>query len=60
VTAANVAALLQVSAPTARGLIELLESAGILKEITRRAWGRMWVARGVLAVMEKRKPGQRL
>jgi Fic family protein len=55
VTAANVAAFLRVSAPTARALIELLEHEGILKEITRRAWGRMWVASAVLAVMEKRK-----
>lgn len=55
VTAANVAAFLGVSAPTARALIELLEREGILKEITRRSWGRMWVASGVLAAMERRK-----
>jgi len=55
VTAANVAAFLGVSAPTARALIELLEREGILKEITRRNWGRMWVASGVLAAMERRK-----
>jgi Fic family protein len=55
VTAANVAVFLKVSAPTARALIELLERAGILKEITRRSWGRMWVASGVLAAMERRK-----
>ena len=56
VSASNVAAFLGVSAPTARGLIELLEREGILKEITRRSWGRMWVAQGILAVMEKRNP----
>jgi len=55
VTAATVAAFLKVSAPTARALIELLEREGILKEITRRSWGRMWVASAVLAAMERRK-----
>ena len=55
VSASNVAAFLGVSAPTARALIELLEREGILEEITRRSWGRMWVARGILAAMEKRK-----
>lgn len=55
VTAANVAGFLKVSAPTARALIELLEGKGILKEITRRSWGRMWVASGILTTMEGRK-----
>lgn len=55
VTAANVAAFFNVSAPTARALIELLEREGILKEITLRSWGRMWVASGILATMEKRR-----
>jgi Fic family protein len=53
VTAANVAGFMGVSAPTARALIELLEREGILKEMTRRSWGRMWVAPGVLAAMQK-------
>jgi Fic family protein len=53
VTAANVAAFMGVSAPTARALIELLEREGILKETTRRSWGRMWVAPAVLAAMQK-------
>jgi Fic family protein len=51
VTAANVAACVNVSAPTSRALIELFENEGILKEITRRSWGRVWVAKRIRAAI---------
>lgn len=48
--------LLGVSDPTARKVLGLLESAGIIGEVTGRAWGRQYLAHGVLAAIED--PGE--
>lgn len=51
--AAFVARRLGVSDPTARAAISALESAGLLQEYTGRAWGKVWIARPVLEVLER-------
>jgi Fic family protein len=48
--------LLKVSDPTARKLLGILESADLISETTGRAWGRQYLARGVLAAIEE--PGE--
>jgi Fic family protein len=51
---------LGVSHPTASNAITLLERAGILKEVTGRRWGRLFVATDVLAAVDRRaeRPGE--
>jgi len=53
----RVKALLGVSDPTARKTLGILEAAGLIAETTGRAWGRQYLARGVLAAIED--PGER-
>lgn len=48
--------LLKVSDPTARKTLAALEAAGLIAEISGRAWGRQYLARGVLAAIED--PGE--
>jgi Uncharacterized conserved protein len=48
--------LLGVSDPTARKALAALEGAGLIEETTGRAWGRQYLARGVLAAIED--PGE--
>lgn len=48
----RVKTLLGVSDPTARKALGLLESAGLIEETTGRAWGRQYLARGVLAALD--------
>lgn len=43
---------LGVSDPTARKVLASLEAAGIIQEITGRAWGRQYLAGGVLGAIE--------
>ena len=50
--AARVKRLLGVSDPTARKVLGELQAAGISREITGRAWGRIYLADGVLAAIE--------
>lgn len=52
----RVKALLGVSDPTARKTLGILEGAGLIAETTGRAWGRQYLARGVLAAIED--PGE--
>lgn len=52
VTVARAAATLGVSHPAARTAIILLQSQGILEEITGRAWGRVFLATPILNAIE--------
>jgi Fic family protein len=54
VSASAAAAVLGVSLPTARTTITQLEKAGLLRETTRRNWGRMWLAVPILAALESK------
>ena len=53
ITVARAGELLQVSHPTARKTIESLQQNGLLEEITGRSWGRVYLARPILAVLEQ-------
>ncbi len=53
VSAAVAARRLGVSDPTARKAIALLENAGLLEEFTGREWGKVWIARPVMEVLER-------
>jgi Fic family protein len=50
-TVKRAAALLNVSLPTARAHVEKLAAAGHLVETTGQAWGRLYAAPAVLAIM---------
>jgi Fic family protein len=52
ISASAAAAALDVSLPTARATITQLEKAGLLRETTRRNWGRMWLATPILEALE--------
>jgi Fic family protein len=52
VTVARAAKLLKVSEPTADKTVKFLSDKGMLEETTGRAWGRVWVARPILRVIE--------
>lgn len=45
-----------VSDPTARKVLGTLEAAGLIEETTGRGWGRLYLARGVLAAIDD--PGE--
>jgi Fic family protein len=51
-TVARTAQALAVSNPTARQIVQELVRRGVLEEVTGRAWGRVYLAREVLRVME--------
>lgn len=53
-TVARAAKRMDVSDPTARKAIKELERAGMLEETTGRDWGKVWVARPILAAAEGR------
>jgi len=53
VNAAVAARKLGVSDPTARKAISALEAVGLLEEFTGRDWGKTWVARPVMEVLER-------
>jgi Fic family protein len=53
ITVARASELLQVSHPTASQTIEYLQQNGLLEEITGRSWGRVYLARPLLAVLEQ-------
>jgi Fic family protein len=44
--------LLSVSNPTARSAINALAAAGVLKEITERSWGKLYVATPVMEIID--------
>jgi len=54
VTAARAARVLGVSGPTARHAIALLQEEGVLGEMTGRSWGRVYLARPILQILEAR------
>lgn len=54
ISVARAGKFLDVSYPTASSAIAKLEHAGILKEVTGRRWGRMFVATDVLAAIDPR------
>lgn len=51
-TISKAAEVLGVSQPTATKVLKKLEAAGVLQETTRRTWGKVYLARGVLAAIE--------
>ncbi len=44
--------VLRVSNPTARQVVRVLQEEGILREITGRTWGRVYLARSILQAIE--------
>lgn len=52
VSVSRAARLLKVSNPTARLAVAFLQQEGLLEEITGRAWGRMYLCRQILDVLE--------
>src|SRR5262245_13933731 len=46
--------LLEVTPPTARQAIALLEAEGVLEEVSGRSWGRIYLARTILEAFEDR------
>jgi cell filamentation protein, protein adenylyltransferase len=54
ITAARAVRVLGVSGPTARHVIALLQEEGVLGEMTGRSWGRIYLARPILQVLEAR------
>jgi len=44
--------ILQVTNPTARKDVRFLESAGVVSEVTGRAWGRLYLSRPILSAIE--------
>jgi Fic family protein len=53
ITVARAEKLLKVSNPTARAAVTALQSAGMLEEISGRAWGRLYLARPILRILEE-------
>lgn len=52
VTVAKAARVLNVTTPTARAAVERLENAGMLHEQTGRRWGRVFLARPILRLID--------
>lgn len=52
ITISKAAEVLGVSQPTATKVLKKLEAASVLKETTRRTWGKVYLAQGVLAAIE--------
>lgn len=53
ITVAKAQEILSVSNPTARQAVGMLVKEGLLKEVTGRKWGQLYVARPILAAIEK-------
>lgn len=51
-TVSRTAELLNVSLPTARQVVRVLEESGLLQEVTGRAWGKTYVATRILRLMD--------
>jgi Fic family protein len=58
ISVSRAARLLKVSYPTARQAITWLQKEGLLEEVTGRSWGRLYLARPILEVIENRPDGQ--
>jgi Fic family protein len=52
ITVAQAAEILGASNPTARQAVALLEKEGLLKEVSGRAWGRLYLAAPILKAIE--------
>ena len=52
ISVARAQRVLKVSNPTARQTVARLEKLGMLSEITGREWGRLYLARPILKVIE--------
>lgn len=52
VSVARAAKMLRVTAPTARQAVAELQRAGMLEEITGRSWGRLYLAKPILKILE--------
>lgn len=52
ITVARAAAALKVSNPTARQAVAALERAGMLEEVSGRTWGKLYLARPIMRVIE--------
>lgn len=57
ITVARAERLLGVSNPTARQAVGLLQKHGVLKEISGRAWGKVYCAKPILDAVEKPAEG---
>lgn len=53
ITVARAERLLRVSNPTARNAVGLLQKQGLLKEVSGRAWGKLYCAKPILDAVEK-------
>jgi cell filamentation protein, protein adenylyltransferase len=53
VTVARAQKILGVSNPTARHAVTELQKAGMLEEMTGRAWGRLYLAKPILKILER-------
>jgi len=53
-TAARATQILNVTNPTARQALSLLEGEGLLEEVTGRSWRRIYLARPILEAIEDR------
>ena len=51
-TVARAVRVLNVTAPTARQTVALLQKEGLLEEVTGRSWGRIYLARPILRAIE--------
>jgi Fic family protein len=56
VTVAGAAKLLAVTNPTARQAVKHLQAAAVLSETTGREWGRLYLARPILKILEMDEP----
>lgn len=52
ITVARAAEALKVSNPTARQAVTALERAGMVEEVSGRAWGKLYLARPIMRVIE--------
>ena len=53
ITVRRAAGVLKTSLPTARQAVALLQRAGMLEETTGRAWGKVFLAKPILRIIEK-------
>jgi Fic family protein len=52
ITVTRAATVLKVSNPTARQAVTALERAGMLEEVSGRTWGKLYLARPIMKVIE--------
>jgi predicted DNA-binding transcriptional regulator len=46
--------VLKVSNPTARQAVLLLQRKGMLEEMTGRAWGKLYLAKPIMTIIERK------